>query len=159
MAKRFDFRLEHVLRFRQREEEAREREFAMQRAQLLSIDGDIQQNRDTLHSFIHENSRSEGTFTVLDIVAVDNYITRLEKTIEALEALRARKEEEVQNVLGLLKEAKKARKVIENLKERELERNREELNREENRELDDVSQHIGLNRETLTIEDVPMEDM
>ncbi len=159
MAKRFDFRLENVLKLRQRQEETREREFAARRAQLLKIDGDIREHRGKLHSFIRESGYTEGTFTVLDIVAVDNYITRLEKTIEALEALRIRKEEEVHRVLQLLKDAKKARKVIENLKERELERHRSELNREENRELDDVCQHIGFNREALTIEDVPVEDM
>jgi len=159
MAKRFDFRLEKVLKLRQRQEEVREKEFSVRRFQLLKIEGDIQENRERLHSFIHENSRTEGTFTVLDIVAVDNYITRLEKTIEALESLRIRKEEEVHTVRQLLKEAKKARKVIENLKERELERHRAELNTEENRELDDVCQNIGRNREILTIEDMPVEDM
>ena len=61
--------------------------------------------------------------------------------------------------LAVLREAKKERKVFENLRGRLWKRYIEEQQRTENNELDDVNQKIGLNREKLTIEDIPLEDM
>jgi flagellar biosynthesis chaperone FliJ len=73
--------------------------------------------------------------------------------------LRKEKEEEVSVILSLLHEAKRTRKVIENLKDRQLERHREEVNREEAGELDDITQNISRNRETLTIDTSPLEEL
>jgi flagellar export protein FliJ len=106
-----------------------------------------------------QNQLGEGSFTVMEVLAVDNYISRLEHEIRGLEQLRKEKEKEVSAILSLLHEAKRTRKVIENLKERQLERYQEEVNREEAGELDDINQHIGLSRETLTIDTSPLEEL
>jgi len=112
-----------------------------------------------MHRFMAQNQLGEGSFTVMEVLAVDNYISRLEHEIRGLEMLRKEKEEEVSTILALLHEAKRTRKVIENLKERQLERHQEEVNREETGELDDINQSISRNRETLTIDTSPLEEL
>lgn len=156
--RRFNFRLENVLQIRKKKEEGAEREFAKKKAELLKLQNEIEGMGQRLHNFMRENQYSEGTFSVFDILAVDNYIARVEHEINHLKQQREEKREEVERFLLLLKEAKKARKVIENLKERQLERYHEELNREEDIELDDINQNINLNKEALTIETSPLEE-
>lgn len=157
--RRFTFRLENVLNIRRKQEEGVQRQFSMGRAELLKIENDINDLGDKMHWFMAQNQISEGSFTVMEVLAVDNYISRLEYEIRRLEMLRKEKEEEVSTILSLLHEAKRTRKVIENLKKRQLERHHDELNREEAGELDDINQNINRNRETLTIETSPLEEL
>jgi flagellar export protein FliJ len=157
--RRFYFRLENVLNIRRKQEEGVQRQFALRRAELLKIENNINDMGDKMHRFMAQNQISEGSFTVMEVLAVDNYISRLEIEIRGLEMLRKEKEEEVSKILSLLHEAKRTRKVIENLKERQLERHHDELNREEAGELDDINQNINRSRETLTIETSPLEEL
>ena len=157
--RRFTFRLENVLNIRRKQEEGVQRQFASRRAELLKIENNIHALGEKMHRFMAQNQMNEGSFTVMEVIAVDNYISRLEHEIGKLEVLRREKEEEVSKILNLLHEAKRARKVIENLKERQLERHHEEMNREETGELDDINQNIDRNRETLTIETSPLEEL
>jgi len=157
--RRFTFRLENVLNIRRKQEEGVQRQFALRRAELLKMENDINNLGDKMHRFMAQNQIGEGSFTVMEVLAVDNYISRLELEIQGLEMLRKEKEEEVSRILSLLHEAKRTRKVIENLKERQLERHHDELNREEAGELDDINQNINRNRETLTIETSPLEEL
>jgi len=157
--RRFQFRLENVLNIRRKQEEGVQRQFAVKRAELLHIENNINNLGDKMHRFMAQNQLGEGSFTVMEVLAVDNYISRLEHEIRGLEMLRKEKEEEVSTILALLHEAKRTRKVIENLKERQLERHQEEVNREETGELDDINQSISRNRETLTIDTSPLEEL
>ena len=157
--RRFHFRLENVLNIRRTQEEGVQRQFALRRAELLKMENDINNLGDKMHRFMAQNQIGEGSFTVMEVLAVDNYISRLELEIQGLEMLRKEKEEEVSRILSLLHEAKRTRKVIENLKKRQLERHHDELNREEAGELDDINQNINRNRETLTIETSPLEEL
>jgi flagellar export protein FliJ len=157
--RRFIFRLENVLRIRKKQEESVQRRFAIKRAELLRIENQIDVLEGKMHRFMAQNRMSEGSFTVLEVLAVDNYISRLEREICRLEDLRKEKQAEVSKILKILHEAKRTRKVIENLKERELSRYRDEMNREEVGEIDDINQHIDRNRESLTIENSPLEEL
>jgi flagellar FliJ protein len=156
---RFIFRLENVLKLRKKIEERVELEFSKKRAELVKVDLEIDGSRDTLQSFVNENLRIEGTFTATEIIAVDNYIHRVRGRIRQLRDLRKEKESEVNDALKVLKDARKSRKVIENLKDRKYRKYLEELNREENNNIDDITQNIGSKIEKLTIEDIPLEDM
>ena len=157
--RRFQFRLENVLNIRRKQEEGVQRQFAMKRAELLYIEKNISDLGDKMHRFMAQNQLGEGSFTVMEVLAVDNYISRLEHEIRGLEILRKKKEKEVSTILNLLHEAKRTRKVIENLKTRQLERHRDELNREEAGELDDINQNISRNRQALTIDTSPLEEL
>lgn len=120
---------------------------------------EIGEVREKLSHFIQDNPRDQGIFTAFDMLAIDNYVHRIEKRIDELNHFRDEKKEEVDSAFRMLTEAKRAKKVFENLKNRKFERYMIELNREERNELDDVNQHIGINKEKLSIEDLPLEDM
>jgi flagellar FliJ protein len=157
---RFTFRLENVLRIRRKLEEGVQRDFSRALGMLLRVKAELEGAVSRLRVFIRENRLSEGeTFTAFEIVAIDNYIVLVEREIKRLRAAEKDREEEVARVRRILNDAKKARKVIENLKERKYERYLADLNREETIELDDVGQKIGLRRENLAMQDVPIEDM
>jgi flagellar export protein FliJ len=155
---RFSFRLENVLRLRKKIEENQERDFSRKKAELLRIEGEIRETKSKLRDFMRESSYNGKVFTAFDIVSVDNYITRIHRVLEGLSIMQSERKKAVQHSLDVLTEARKERKVIENLKERMLSRYLYALNREEAIELDDVNQHIGLNKEKLTIDDIPLEE-
>jgi len=156
--KRFYFRLENVLRVRKKIEEGVEREFSRRKAQLLKVEAEIHELGRKLHSFIHENGNMAGVFNAAEMIAVDNYISRIEHNIKKLKEKHKQLEEEVQRYLKLLMDVKKARKTIENLKERQVNIYNEESSREEGIEIDDVNQNINRNQEKLTIETPPLEE-
>ena len=153
------FRLENVLKLRKKIEEGVQLEFAKKRAELVKVDLEIEGSRGTLANFVSENLRIEGTFLAFEILAIDNYIHRVRGRIRQLKDLRREKEDEVNSALVILKNARKSRKVIENLKERKYRKYLEDLNREENNDIDDITQNIGTKIEKLTIEDIVLEDM
>jgi flagellar FliJ protein len=156
---RFEFRLENILRLRKKIEEGAEREFARRRGELLLIVQEMDIQHEKLKEFLRENTLKGGVYTALELVWIDDYITRSHRTIEYLGSRKEEKQCEVSEARDILREAKKERKVIEVLKERQWQRYCEELYRTENSELDDINQKIGLNKEKLTIEDTPVEDM
>jgi flagellar FliJ protein len=156
---RFVFRLENVLKLRKKIEERVELEFSKKRAELVKVDLEINGSKDTLRNFINDNLRIEGTFSADQVVAVDNYIHRIRGRIRQLNDLRQEKESEVNDALKVLKDARKSRKAIENLKDRKYRKYLEDLNREENDYIDDITQNIGSKIEKLTIEDIVLEDM
>ena len=155
---KFSFRLENILRLKKKMEENREREFSKRRAELFRIEKEMSEKKEGLHEFMRENSYNEGVFTASDIIALDNYISRIRSYIDGLSVLRSEKKDEVESALGILKEAKKERKTIETLKQRLLDRYLLLLGREEDDENDDVNGHIAMNKERLTIEDMPLEE-
>jgi flagellar export protein FliJ len=157
--RRFAFRLDNVLRIRKKLEEAAQRDFSRALGEQLEAGRRLEAAAGELKAFVRENRLESGVFTASEIVMIDNYVALVRKKIVALRAEREEKERETNRTLRLLKEAKKARKLIENLRGRKLERYVEELNREETAELDDVTQKIARNRETLSLEDISIEEM
>jgi len=156
---KFEFKLDNILRIRKKIEESFERGFSKKRAELFKIENEIKNNENKYREFIRENGYSSGIFRADEIIAVDNYIKRMGMHIKKLDEIRIGKKEEVNKALHMLNGARKSRKVMEKLKDRYTERYIYDLNREEDNEIDDINQHIGINKEILTIEDIPMEDM
>jgi flagellar export protein FliJ len=156
---RFIFRLERVLKLKKRIEEGSQREFSKRRAELLRVESEMDDVKEKLREFIKKNPYTEGVFTATEIIWLDNYINKSHISIKNLTEQQKEKKEKVIEALADLKEAKKERKVFENLKDRLRERYLQEEQNTENKELDDINQKIGLNREKLTLEDVPLEDM
>jgi len=155
---RFSFRLENVLHLRKKMEENTERVFSKKRADLLRVEMEIEKSEGRLVRFMRENSLADGVFTAAYVVAIDNYISREKGRLEGLAILRSEKQQEVDLSLTRLHEARKDRKTIETLKQRLLDRHLYILGKEEDNELDDVNGRIALNRELVTIEDVPLEE-
>ena len=155
----FVFRLERVLKYRKKLEEEAQRDFSKKRGELMKIMNRIDEEREKLGHFVKDHSLKEGVFSAFELVAVDNYISRSHDSIQKLKSREKAKEGEVSAALGVLTESKKASKLLENLKKRRYEKYLDGERRAENIELDDINQKISVNREKLTIENVPVEDM
>ena len=157
--KRYSFRLENILKIRKQVEERIELRFAMKNAEFLKVAKELNKTKEMLRGFIKRNSGIDGTFTAADIIAIDSYIVRLEKTIETLGVQYDKKKNELEEIRLVLNEARKARKLLENLKERSYQKYIDEVNKEEADESDDINQKLFMNKEKLTIEDLPVEEM
>jgi len=159
MMARFYFRLENVLKLREKIEQNKLLEFSRKRRRLLELEKELESQAGKLSDFIKNNSIADGIFTVSELVAMENYMYRIRLKINELKEHIKKKEQETAAALQQLIEAKKSKKVMENLKNRQWERFIFNLNKQEEIELDEVNQKIGLNRERLTIEDLPTEEM
>ncbi len=160
--RRFYFRLERILRYKRDIEEKIEREFQLKRAEYLKVWNQIREMNNKLTDFIREvknQNKEKPYFTAEEARAVDSYILRLEVTIEKLKGILDEKKAEMEMIKEELNRAKRERRAIEILKERSYSRYLEEVKREEFYELDDISQKLYLNREKLTLENVPLEEM
>lgn len=160
--RRFYFRLERILRYKRDIEEKIEREFQLKRAEYLKVWNQIREMNNKLTDFIREvknQNKEKPYFTAEEARAVDSYILRLEVTIEKLKGILYEKKAEMEMIKEELNRAKRERRAIEILKERSYSRYLEEVKREEFYELDDISQKLYLNREKLTLENVPLEEM
>jgi flagellar export protein FliJ len=155
----FVFRLERVLKYRKKLEEEAQRDFSKKRRELMQIMHHIDEEREKLGNFVKDYSLKEGVFSAFELVAVDNYISRSHGMIQKLKDREKVKAGEVSAALGVLTESKKASKLLENLRKRRYQKYLDGELRAENSELDDINQKISVNREKLTIENVPVEDM
>ena len=83
----------------------------------------------------------------------------MEKKIEKLNKILEDKILELEKAREELNSARKKRKVIELLKDKAYQRYEDMVKREEALELDDIIQKLHLNKEKLTIQNVPLEEM
>jgi flagellar export protein FliJ len=155
----FVFRLERVLKFRKKVEEEAQRFFSKKHGELLQIRSSIHAEQERLTAFFRENPLRQGVFTAFELMAVDNFIGRIHGTIRRLRDKEKLKVVEVASARDELVKARKETKLLENLKKRRLAKYIEDELRMENNEIDDMNQKISVNREKLTIDDVPLEDM
>ncbi len=157
--RRFRFRLERVLELKRSIEEKIEIEFQFKMAEYLKIKRKIDELKEELGGFIKTVRLEAKTFGVGEIQAIDNYIYRLEIMIKSFQVKLDEKGAEVEEVRKRLQKAKKERRALEILKERRYQEYLEEVKREEFIELDDITQKLYLNKEKLTLENVPLEEM
>lgn len=157
--KKFVFRLDRVLKLRRQIEERIEIEFALKNSEYIAVKNEIERNKEELMLFISENSIMEGSFSIEEIQAADNYIFRLEKRIKDLKVELDEKKKELDRVRELLNEAKKARKILEKLREKRLNEYVNAVNREEVNELDDINQKLEFNKERLVVKNLPLEEI
>jgi len=154
----FVFPLERVLRYRERIEKKQLKQFSMKRAELLEIESKIECEMKKLRDFSKRVDFQRGIFSSIEFLLTHNYVLRLEKKIEQLKREREIKQEELDRELDRLNESRKERLAIEKLKDRQYQRYLQMLAKTEEKELDDINQKIGLNKEKLTIEDLPLEE-
>ena len=154
----FVFPLERVLRYRERIEKKQLKQFSMKRAELLEIESKIECEMKKLRDFSKRMDFQKGIFSSIEFLLTHNYVFRLEKKIEQLKREREIKREELDRELDKLNKARKERLAIEKLRDRQYQRYLQMLAKIEEKELDDINQKIGLNKEKLTIEDLPLEE-
>jgi flagellar protein FliJ len=149
MAKRFQFRLDQVLSLRKQVEEVRVRELAQAKGRLLQIEESLK-----------EHSREEGDFlkmfgefeknTEFNTDQVMAYCEYKEWLLRKEKEYRKREQEWIKEVERRRLEAVKAsraRRLLENLKEKQKRTHAQEVLGEEQRFLDEISSVAFVRRE------------
>ena len=127
--KRFKFSLEKVLKLRKSHEQEAKNELGKAISALNAIDNAMKQNALLRNQSIQE--RFAGINSVMDMLAWDSYIKRLEQESERLTQEAAQAELIVEEKRNLYIEASRELKVMENLKEKRKQEYRKEMRNEE----------------------------
>jgi flagellar FliJ protein len=141
MAKRFQFRLEQVLSLRRQVEEVRVRELSQAQGQLLKIEESIRAHAAEEQDFLGKYSDFEknGEFDAGQVMAFCDYrewLLRQEKEYRRREREWSK---EVEKRRQEVVKASRARRLLENLKEKQLRTHSKEVLGEEQRFLDEIS--------------------
>ena len=141
--KRFVFKLDAALRYRERIEDQRKREFAevqvafnRQRSTIEQLKAERVQGLDDL------GGMSKGSLDVPVLMAQRRYLLGLERrTVKAVHVLEGMKGP-LEEARVRLVNARKDVRVLERLRERQMERHLQDANREEQKVLDEIAQNV-----------------
>lgn len=146
--KKFQFRLQKFLEYR----EAREKEIKNELAKLVSIQNLERARQDDIRKGISEQQKIfrekmlRHRFSSAESILFEKYVDVSHRAIEALQDKIIAMEPEIQKVRIRLIEASKDRKIVEKLREHKLEEYNYEMNRQIAKENDDSNQKIYAKR-------------
>lgn len=139
-AKRFKFRLEPLLKLRQHREKERQKEHAasvheasLQREQLQSLD------HQRLSTLDQQRDRLVGAVSATQALVASRYLMKLKRQHLAGTSLLHALEREVEKKRLKLVEAARDRKTYELLKEKQQSRHRQEAEKRDQKELDEIA--------------------
>ena len=139
-SKKFKFRLEPLLNIRKHKEKERQKELAEAQAQVLKQKTNIGAMDDhRLSTMDTQRTRLKGSISLAEALVCSRYLVKLKRDrmvgVELLNGLL--KEEDVRR--GRLIEAAKQRKIFEMLREKQEKRHLEEIDKADQKELDEVA--------------------
>jgi flagellar FliJ protein len=142
--KKFNFRLEPVLRLRLQQEDQKKRavgvlqsEINVQQQAALDMAEDIRsQGSELKHQF------ESGTIDVNWIASYQGYVSALQRSINEKIANVGEIQKRLIDARTQLADAARERRIIEKLKERQVKRHTDEVNRLENLENDEIGNNL-----------------
>ena len=135
--KRFNFKLEKILKLRENRERETELELGKAVGVLAALENRIKNiAAEKTEAFGSRFSQGADFITMRNY---DLYILRLDQTKDALMEAAARAELDVEKARGIYLEASRDRKVISKLRERQEKEYRRAMNLEEIKTIDDLS--------------------
>lgn len=143
---KFVFQLEGVLRHRKTLEEQRQRELGVAQTELAKMQGELRSMDEAaqgVSSDVREN-RLTGTLDMAFLAAHRRYVLAMQRKALALAQRMAAQQQVVDASRRQFAEAAKQRKIIEKLRERQLERWRGEQALKASSELDEVNMQLAL---------------
>lgn len=143
---KFVFQLEGVLRHRKTLEEQRQRELGVAQTELAKMQGELRSMDEAakgVSSDVREN-RLTGTLDMAFLAAHRRYVLAMQRKALALAQRMAAQQQVVDAARRQFAEAAKQRKIIEKLRERQLERWRREQALKASAELDEVNMQLAL---------------
>jgi flagellar FliJ protein len=150
---RFVFRLEAVLRHRRHAEQERMRELAVCQAEVTRLQAELKAINDSMRSSAQDmKANLTGPLDVGYLAAHRRYSVAMQRKGLLLVQEMARQQKKVDEAQRLLTEAAKERKVIEKLRERQLERWKAEVGRRELAEADEAGAQWGYRQQVGAIE-------
>jgi flagellar FliJ protein len=142
---RFVFRLEPVLRQRQRAEQEAKRELAHRQARLVELQNDLKKLDDALRQASDDmrDNHLTGKLNMNFLAAHRRFVNAMHRQGLNLVQKIAAAQRSVDEARHALAEAAKQRKVIEKLREKQLARWQDEQNRKETAANDEIGSQIG----------------
>ncbi len=138
--KRFRYRLEPLLKIRRYREKERQKEHSAavqevfkQKQELVTLD------RYRLDTLDHQRSRQVGNFNIADALVCSRYLVKLKRQRMAGTGLLHGLEKEAEKKRRKLVDAARERKIYELLKEKQQLRHRQAIEKQEQKELDEVA--------------------
>ena len=151
MARRFQFRLQQVLSLRKQVEEVRVRELAQAKGRLLEIENTIKDHQREEAEFLTMYGDFEKTqgFTTNEVMAYcefKDWLLRREKELRRQEREWSK---EVERRRQEAVKASRAKRLLENLRERQMRTHAQEVLGEEQRFLDEISSIAYVRRDRV----------
>lgn len=151
MAKKFQFRLQQILKLRKEIEDIRVRELSYAKGKLLQLEDKLKEHYESEEGFLETYSEFEKKhfFDSNQVIAYCEYrewLIRREKEYRSLEKQWTL---EVDNRRKVAVKASRERKLLENLKEKKLLANTNEVLGEEQRFLDEISAIAFIRRDRV----------
>ncbi len=145
MAKKFKYRFEPMLKVREHKEKERQKELAEAQGQVVEQKGKLTElDKHRVSTFDHQRKKLIGNISVAETLVCSRYLVRLKRDrIAGTEFLRGL-EREVEKRRQKLVEAAKERKMYELLKEKQKTRHRKEIEKVEQKDLDEISTNTFL---------------
>jgi flagellar FliJ protein len=140
MAKRFEFRLQTVLRIRKQDEDACKRVVADRLRRIKAVHSEVValqgQMADEIRAF--RQTHAVGRLDMRQVMQHRHWLIHLQQGVLMANSRLAELQRQLEQDRIALTEARKRVRVLEKLKERQHERYRHELNRMEARENDEI---------------------
>lgn len=149
MAKRFQFRLETLLRVRRLSEREVKRKVAAKQAEIARIDESSRQARREILSQ-EDELRSEHSVGKLDVAALSrrrSWIAHLQRTLLLNKQMRLERGRELQAVSGELSQARTQTQIVEKLRQRRWGRYLKDRDRREQAESDEMARQLLYGRQ------------
>ena len=139
--RRFNFKLEKVLRLRENREQETKLELGKAIGVLSALE--LRIKNIALEKIAASQNRFSSNISFFEMRSIDLYILRLDQTKEKLLKEAALAELEVEKARTIYLEASRDRKIISKLKERQEQEYRHNMNLEEIKAIDDISGGIA----------------
>ena len=142
---RFVFPLESVLKHRTRVEQERMRELAVAQGEMTRLQQELKALNDAMQAGAQDMKANHltGPIDVAYLAAHRRYAVAMQRKGQTIVLDMARQQKKVEDAQRLLAEAAKERKVIEKLREKQLERWKAETARKEQADADEVGAQFG----------------
>jgi flagellar FliJ protein len=142
---RFKFQLEGVLEHRKNIEEEKQRALAAVMAEMQRLKNELSDLDQTARSAVADlrDNRLTGALDLSFLAAHRRFTGSVQRKALAIAQKMAIVQREIDKARADLAEAAKQRKIIEKLRERQLERWKTQQNRQENDELDDIGMQLA----------------
>ena len=139
-AKRFKFRLEPLLKLRRHREKERQKEHSAAAAEVRRQKQELQTvDHNRLTALDHQRQRLTGRISVAEALVYSRYLMKLKRQRLAGTGLLHALEKEAERKRRKLIEVARERKTYELLKEKQQLRHRQGIEKQEQKELDEVA--------------------
>lgn len=141
---KFIFKLEGVLRHRERIEQDRQRDLAIAQGQMVQLQAQLRAFNDEVQKNVADVRGSlTGTLNMTYLAAHRRYMLGMQRKIHDLAQRMAAQQQRVNEARLALVDATKQRKILEKLRERQHEQWTMEQNRREAGDLDELSTQLA----------------